>query len=127
MSIDHFSEFIAIVLAVSLATERLVLILRTPFRKLNNEKKEADKDKGRRFSVQFLSLFCAVATTGFLSSGSWNIMDSIQISGGSNPVELPLLLIAILATGGSSLWKNFLGYTKAVRDIRRNDVSKNAG
>ena len=122
MSIDHFSEFVAIVLAVSFATERLVLIIRTPFFKLNDEKKESDKDKGRRFSVQLLSLACAIATTGFLSSNTWDILDSIQISGGTDPVTIPLLIIAVLATGGSSLWKTMLGYTKAVRDIRKEDI-----
>ena len=46
--------------------------------------------------------------------GGWNPFDSIEI--GSQ--TFPLLILALLATGGSSFWKNILGYTKAVRDLR---------
>lgn len=118
MSIDHLSELIGILLAVSLATERLVMIIRTPITWLNDESDDPKTDWKRRLTVQLLALAAAIATTGFLAEGMWDIRGSLFVGSGDNPAEIPLLIVALLATGGSSFWKNMLGYTKAVRDAR---------
>ena len=83
---------------------------------LNDEEQEGEYKVGsRRLVIQLLSFFCALATVGWLvGDGNWTATDSIIIGGQAYP---PWLL-AILASGGSSFWKNILGYTKAVRDIR---------
>ena len=118
MSIDHLSELIGILLAVSLATERLVMIIRTPITWLNDESKDPKTDWKRRFAVQLLALAAAIGTTGFLAESTWDIRGSLFVGSGENPAKIPLLIVALLATGGSSFWKNMLGYTKAVRDAR---------
>ena len=128
MGIDAIAELVAIVLALSLATERLVLAIRTPHRLLwvvpwgkwlNGENKaEPEKDGPRRLVLQAITLMCALATGGFLAAGDWSLTETVKI-GGSN---VPLWLLAILATGGSSFWKNILGYTKAARDRKKDPV-----
>ena len=143
MGIEAVSELIAVVLALSLATERLLLAIRTPStflgliplgQWLNNENSDPNKDGFRRLIIQILTLLCAIFTAGWLADKplirehrgietelfwGWNPFDSIQISSQT----MPLLILALLATGGSSFWKNILGYTKTVRDIRK--VEKN--
>ena len=135
MGIEAISELVAVLLAASLVTERLVLAIRTPKEffglfplgnYLNNEKEENDDIKykygSRRLFVQMISLGCALFTVGWLAVGdNWNPLASIKIG----EQTFPLWLIAILATGGSAFWKNILGYTKAVRDIRKDVVEKN--
>ena len=131
MGIEAISELVAVLLVVSLATERLVLAIRTPDKLfwciplgkwLNDEEKESDYNIGsRRLVVQFMSFLCALFTVGWLAGGGkWDALASIDIGGQA----FPLWLLAILATGGSSFWKNILGYTKAVRDIRIETMKK---
>jgi len=130
MGIEAISELVAVVLAISLATERLVVVIRTPQKFLwiiplgqwlNNENKDhPEKDGPRRLVVQLISFLCALFTVGWLAAGGWNPLVSITIASQT----VPLWLLAILATGGSSFWKNILGYTKAVRDIRIEEKKK---
>lgn len=130
MGIEAVSELVAIVLALSLATERLLIAIRTPStflwliplgKWLNNESSDPQKDGLRRFVLQILTFACAVFTAGWFAKNplicGWNPFDSIEI--GSQTI--PLLILALLATGGSSFWKNILGYTKTVRDIRKGE------
>ena len=125
MGIEAISELVAVLLVMSLATERLVLAIRTPDKLLwliplgkwlNDEEKEGGYKVGsRRLVIQLLSFLCALAAVGWLvGDGSWNVTTSISIG----EQAYPPWLLAILASGGSSFWKNILGYTKAVRDIR---------
>ncbi len=130
MGIEAISELVAVVLAISLVTERLVLVIRTPQKFLwliplgqwlNNENKDKPEEDGpRRLVVQLISFLCALFTVGWFGTEGWNPMLSIKIASQT----VPLWLLAILATGGSSFWKNILGYTKAVRDIRKEEIKK---
>ena len=121
MGIEAISELVSVLLVVSLATERLVLAIRTPDKLfwliplgewLNNEEGEGNNMIGsRRLVVQLISFACAFITVGFLAEGGkWNGFAPIDIGG----QVFPLWLLAVLATGGSSFWKNILGYTKRV-------------
>ena len=132
MGIEAISELVALVLALSLATERMVVVIRTPQKLLwiiplgewlNNENKtEPKKDGPRRLVVQLISFLCALFTVGWLAEGTWDPLASITVASQT----VPLWLLAILATGGSSFWKNLLGYTKAVRDVRIEEEKKAA-
>lgn len=119
MSIEHVSELFAIVLALSVATDRLVLMIRTPVKYLNQENPNPARDWGRRTLVQIISLICALVIVGFLSDQKWGLDGSVRIGPEESPVDIPLIILGVLATGGSSLWKNLLGLSKAVRDVRQ--------
>ena len=68
MGIESISELVAVVLAISLATERLVVVIRTPQKFLwiiplgkwlNNENKDhPEKDGPRRLVIQLISFLC---------------------------------------------------------------------
>ncbi|MCD4735490.1 MAG: hypothetical protein K8R53_05570 [Bacteroidales bacterium] len=128
MGIEAISELIAVVLAISLATERMVLMIRTPQKLLwiiplglwlNEENKEYPKKDGpRQLMLQLISFLCAIFTVGWFAVDGWNPLGSISIASQT----MPLWLIAILATGGSSFWKNLLGYTKAIRDEKKKNA-----
>ncbi len=130
MDIEAYPELVAVVLVISVVTERLVLVIRTPQRFLwiiplgqwlNNENIDhPEKDGPRRLVVQLISFLCALFTVGWLAPGPWNPLASITIVS----LTVPLWLLAILATGGSSFWKNIIGYTKAVRDIRTEEKER---
>ena len=132
MDLGFLNEFTALLLAVSLATERLIVLVRNlastlGFKFLNEENTDERKESVRKLIVYLVSFICACFTAGFLTDingEGWCIFDSIQIRFGESSREVHLLLIALFATGGSSFWKNFNGYTKAVRDLRKEEKKK---
>jgi len=117
---EKITTFITFILAVSLASERLVTIIKTIFPKwLAEENKtpamEVDliKDRGRQITVIVLAYVSALLTTFAVNEFKW---DPILITGyvkGFHPA-----IIALMASGGSAFWNNLLGYTKAIKDIK---------
>jgi hypothetical protein len=79
MGIEAISELVAVVLSISLATERLVLVIRTPQKFLwiiplgqwlNIENKvHPEQDGPRRLVVQMISFLCALFTVGWFAAG----------------------------------------------------------
>lgn len=121
MNIVDLSVTVAMLLIISLATERLVVVLKTVFpRWLADEKTTATGetdlvgDRGRRLWVQVLALAAAWATAGFLTtSGGFNPIGEVDLG----TVTAPVWVVALLASGGSAFWAQVLGYTSAVKDI----------
>ena len=149
MNLEHLTEIITLVLAISLATERLVLAVKTILEKISKwqmwgyrvvlvktiraligQKTPADQNLEisiaagleRPFIIQVLAFLCALFTVGWLDpEGKWDPWVSIDIAG--QPIDL--WIVALLATGGSSFWKNILGYTKSVRNIQITNEQRN--
>lgn len=124
MNIEILSVFAALVLTVSLATERLVLALRSVpgLGWLNSSKGSSNQENGRSLIIQVMAFLVAWVTSGFLEQGGqFNMFGTVMIGGVETGTKLtiPVFLLAILSLGGSTLWKNILGYTKAVRDTKR--------
>ncbi|MBD2704046.1 hypothetical protein IC229_25600 [Spirosoma sp. BT702] len=129
MNIDDLSEMAATLFAISLASERIVTIAKTAFPVwLANEKKtgaqEVDlvADKGRRLLILAIAFVSACFTASFLVDSDWGLDDlygTIVIgSDRAKGLHLNVLLVGLLASGGSSLWSNLLGYTKAVKEVQ---------
>jgi hypothetical protein len=118
---ETITILISYILAVSLASERLVTIIKTLLPEwLADEKKTAAqevdlvRDRWRRIRVILLAFLSAYVTSSLLV-GNFNPFLDVRIIDGH---PLPLIVLAFLASGGSAFWSNLLGYTKAVKDIR---------
>ncbi|QMW01501.1 hypothetical protein [Spirosoma foliorum] len=84
-------------------------------------------DRLRRILVLLIAFFASWLTAFFVeeslsSSATYDLImlvkGAIPFGDGKGAVKLPVPIIGLLASGGSSLWNNVLGYTKAVKDIR---------
>lgn len=122
MDINLLSTFAAFILGVSMATERIVAILKTFFPCLADEKKndaqEVDlvADRPRRITLQILAIAAAWITSAFLAGkGGFAPFDNVNISGG---IAMPAWVLAILASGGAAFWKSVIEYASAVKDLR---------
>jgi len=131
MSIDALSSLVAVVLAVSLAAERLVTVLKTAFpaQLADEQKTEAQEvdlvaDRPRRLLVQLLAFAAAWLTATFLTTndltqlGLSSPFKPVQLAAGG-AVTLPAYIVGLLASGGSAFWNNVLGYTKALKDTKQ--------
>lgn len=109
-----------VLFAVSLAVERLLSIIKTVFPWLTEEKKtpagEIDlvADKPRRIIVQLLALAASWVTCALLFN-QLNPVGTVLIG----DREFAIGLLALLGSGGSAFWNNFLGYTKGLKDQQR--------
>ena len=133
MTIDDLSQMATLLLAISLASERVVTMAKTvaPVWLADEKKTDAQEtdlvaDKGRRVLVLLIAFVTSWITASFLADnpGAETLgfkvfyKGVIHFGSAGKGVALPVLLVGLLASGGSSLWNNVLGYTKAVKDIR---------
>jgi len=122
MKIENLTELFALILAISLASERLVTIIKSAIPWLTDEKKtdaqevDLSADKWRRIIVQLIAFLCAWITSSFLAEGGFNLFGIVPF--GTAEGEFLVIILGLLASGGSAFWTNILGYTKAVKDIR---------
>lgn len=124
MGTDTFAAVVAFMLAVSLATERLVVIAKTVVPWLSEESTlpsgdtDRRRDRPRRLIVQGIAFGCAWVTSAFLAGGiPAGFLGSVEMAG----ITLPTVVVALLASGGSALWTSLVGYTSAIKDIRASE------
>lgn len=130
MTINDLSEMTTTLLAISLASERVVTILKTTFpvwladeKKTETQEVDLVADKSRRLLVLLISFAASWITASFLADKPGllhsNFLGTISFgSAEGNTTDFPVWIMGLLASGGSSLWSNFLGYTKAVKDVQ---------
>lgn len=127
MLIGDLSDLSALILAVSLATERLVVVLKTIFpRALAVEREPVgdelpdEADRGRRLTVMAVAYLSALVVSILIAGDSASFGGvRIPFYVGLGDARVPVPLLALLASGGSALWNNVVGFTGAVKDIRR--------
>lgn len=127
MLIGDLSDLSALILAVSLATERLVVVLKTIFpRRLAIEREPVggelpdEADRARRLTVMAAAYVSALVVSMLIAGESANLAGiTVPFYVGLGDARIPVPLLALLASGGSALWNNVVGFTGAVKDIRR--------
>jgi hypothetical protein len=118
MPLDNLSDLSALILAISLATERLVVIVKTVFPQLGEERPPApgetadEADRMRRLSVLGVAYLCALVT-------AWLIADGWTIEYGAGRRVISIFGVALLASGGSAFWTQVVGFASAAKDVRK--------
>lgn len=123
MPLDNFSELSTFLAAISLATERLVVIVKTAFPWLGAKsaakpgQSEDEADRGRRLIVLGVAYLCALAT-------GWIVADGWTIEFGSQGRSISIFGVALLACGGSAFWAQMVGFASAAKDARQYTTRK---
>lgn len=123
MTIDDLAALATVLLAMSLASERLVTIVKTLFPTWLAEEKTVDtqevdplQDKWRRFAVQMIAFVAAWITSAFLAKGDlFDLFGYVEFGKKS----LPVFVLGMLSSGGSAFWNYVLGYSKALKDAQK--------
>jgi hypothetical protein len=120
--LDWLFALSTLLLALSLATERLVAIVKTLFPSLEDETGERTltEDRPRILKVQLLSFISAWITCSFVAEKGFEPLGSIPLLENHS---LPVPFVAFLCMGGSAFWSGVLGYVKAVKDTRKQQVA----
>ena len=123
--ITEISKLVSIILAISLASERLVVFLKTliPWladKPATDQSVYPKNDTVRRIIVMLIAFLAAWLTSGFLAeAGKPFGFGYIKIS---DQLFLPCGIMGLLASGGSAFWTNILAYTSAAKDINNQKV-----
>lgn len=132
MNMDDLSAVLAMILTVSLATERCVAILKTAVPWLDREKKKADgstdlpADQLRRLVVQGVALAASWTVAAFMAGqGDFMPLGSVRAGG----VDIAAPILGILGSGGSAFWAQLVqiaGEMKKTAAVNRADATMQA-
>ena len=116
MDIGNLSTIVSLLVALSVASERLVEIIKglVPF--LNKENVDPKKEGWRRAALQFLAVLAGISSALLahpgikcIAPGTWS--------------EWPgILALGFLASGGSGFWNSVLSYIANIKDVKKLDV-----
>jgi drug/metabolite transporter (DMT)-like permease len=109
---SSITNAVSLLAALSVATERLVEIIKGAIPALNNQASNSTKEGFRQVALHllaaiagFLSAWMAGATMPGVLPGSWNGVGGY-------------IIIGLLVSGGSGFWNSILSYLKATKDLQ---------
>src|SRR5262245_26514783 len=104
---------VSVVLAISMASERLVEIVKGAIPWLNTEITNDPKKEGwRKMAIQLLAVVAGLATSFLGQDAIASALNKTSLTWGQ------LTGLGILASGGSSLWNSVLVYLLNVKNLK---------
>jgi hypothetical protein len=125
-----FTEIAAIVLGVSLANDRILEMLKTIIPWLTVQKSSTE-DNGevsleemlRRLLIQIISFASGWVSAGIVAAKDNAFMDL----GGDIPIgdkmQVPVVIVGILSSAGSTFWTQIVSYSKALKDEKKSEAA----
>lgn len=113
MDIGNLSTIVSVLVALSVASERLVEIIKGLFAFLNKENSDPTKERLRRVALQALAVAAGIVTALLAHPA---IKDVVP---GLSGHWTGILALGLLASGGSGFWNAVLGYVLNVKDIKK--------
>jgi drug/metabolite transporter (DMT)-like permease len=111
---DPLTKYVSLLAAISIAAERLVEIVKGLCPWLAKPKDDPRMELRRKAALQILAAI-AGTVTAYLAS---QIEDSpVPDSWGA------FVVLGVMSSGGSGLWNALLGYLKAIKDIKQDQVT----
>ncbi|MFE1815147.1 hypothetical protein [Metapseudomonas otitidis] len=117
---EILTTIIGIVLALSIATERLVEIIKGFIPGLDQPNAEPKLEARRRSYLQILAILGGILTA-FLSREA--ITSEIALLN----TNFGVLCLGLLASGGSGFWNAILTYVAQAKDLKKTEVEKAKG
>lgn len=115
MDATKLSAFVALMVGLSISTERLVEIIKGIFPFLNCESKNATNEGWRKAALQVLAViagvFTAWASSPYIPSEIAKPTESWHIIG-----------LGLLASGGSGFWNSIATYVLKLKDLKEAQV-----
>jgi hypothetical protein len=113
MDVNSLQVVISLLIALSVATERLTEILKSFSAYLNHDDSDPVREARRQAAVQGLAVFSGIV----VSALSWPI--SVKLLPGGVPGHFATVLaLGLLASGGSGFWNSILGYVTNLKNLQ---------
>jgi hypothetical protein len=115
MDINTLGVIVALLIGLSVASERLVGIIKGLIPFLNQENPDPTREGWRTSALQVLAVVAGI-TTALLARP---LIPTIVPGWDNIPA---LLALGLLASGGSGFWNSIQGYVNQVKDIKKLEV-----
>jgi hypothetical protein len=116
MDMTKISTVVSLLIALSIASERLVEIVKGCIPALDQPRVDPTAEGRRRAVLQLLAVVAGIVTA-FLASG---IIPS-ELHEATTP--LATIALGLLASGGSGFWNSILTYVGKVKDVKSLEAS----
>jgi hypothetical protein len=110
MDATQLASIVGLLVALSVASERLVEIVKGAIHFLDNEQTDADRERIRRVALQVLGVAAGIVTA-FLARPA--IPTALPVTDNAS-----ILALGLLASGGSGLWNSVLTYALEAKNIQ---------
>jgi hypothetical protein len=115
---DFLSTALPLVTALSVATERLVEIIKQVVPFLNQPNTDAVKEGWRHATLQALAVVAGIVTVTLVKwANAAAIPDAWQSPSG-------LIALGLLASGGSGFWNSISTFVLKLKDLKQLDVTQ---
>ena len=118
MPLETLSTVIAALIVLSIASERLVEIIKGFVPLLDEKNEDPRKESIRRACLHILAVLSGILTAllarealGASAPEGWNTTTGI-------------IALGLLASGGSGFWNSVLGYVNEVKNIKKSETSE---
>ena len=111
-TIDSVSEIVTLLVALSIASERLVAIFKGFIPWLEEQNSDKKKDGRRKAVLHIMAIISGIFTAFFAKPIISDALGELY----SHPFAL--LALGLLASGGSGFWNSFSSYILAVKNLR---------
>jgi hypothetical protein len=110
--LENLANLVAVLVALSLASERLVELVKNllPFDYLRTEQAEPDAEARRQGFLQLLAVGAGILTAALAQ----------EVLG--ERLRQSWFLLGLLASGGSGFWTSILGYITSIKDIKKSEA-----
>jgi hypothetical protein len=109
------ASLVGLILALSIASERLVEIVKGALPFLNTENTNKTKEGWRQAGLHLLAVVAGVVTAYMAS-------DYIPKESSTPVKDLGVVGLGLLASGGSSFWNSIATYMVKVKDLKKAEV-----
>ncbi|MBD1362388.1 hypothetical protein IDJ77_01080 [Mucilaginibacter sp. ZT4R22] len=125
MDISIIMKLVSIILAISLASERLVTFIKTLVPALNTPDPApippySTQEKLRRFAVMILAFLAGWGAAAMMAKDPTGFFGNLNVGldTDSGKILIPCFIVGLMASGGSAFWAKILEYIKAVNEIK---------
>jgi hypothetical protein len=115
MDINNISSVVTLLAALSVASERLVEIVKGFFSFLSTENPDPTLERRRKTALQILALLAGLLT-------AWLTKDTSAVKALIPDTKLAWIPLGLLASGGSGFWNSIQTYLAKAKDLKKAEV-----
>jgi hypothetical protein len=111
MDATKLTAFVSLMIGLSVATERLVEIIKGLFETLNCERPDPVAEGRRKSSLQIIAVLAGIAT-------AWAASPYIPVELARPTESWHVIGLGLLASGGSGFWNSIATYVLRLKDLK---------
>jgi hypothetical protein len=112
---ENLETIIAVLIALSVASERLVEIIKGFFKWLDKENEDEQQERFRKIVLQLMAVVAGIVT----SLLAYPAMSGLNFFPKEKPGQIFMIIaLGLLASGGSGFWNSFQTYVRKAKDLK---------